>query len=145
MKKRQFDYPDNVHFVCSKCGVCCGDTKEKLRHILLLQSEAERISGFVGQQIPEFAEKVEGRAPYVFEMKKTREEGQCLFLEGDKCMIYSQRPIICRFYPFELRHVTVKGFEFHCARECPGIGKGRLLREEHFRKLFQLALVSTRM
>ena len=145
MKNSQFNYPENIRFACSRCGICCGNTEKKQRHILLLQSEAERISGLTEQQIPEFAEEIEGRAPYVFEMKKTREGGQCVFLKGSKCRIYSKRPMICRFYPFELRPVADERFEFLCTNECPGIGKGRLLHEEYFRKLFQLALMRTRM
>jgi len=144
VKNSQFSYPENIRFACSRCGICCGNTEQKQRHILLVQSEVERISGFAGQQIPEFAEKIEGRAPYVFEMKKTR-EGHCVFLKGNKCWIYSKRPMICRFYPFELRPVADERFEFLCTNECPGIGKGRLLHEEYFRKLFQLALMRTRM
>jgi len=123
--------------------MCCGDTALKKRHILLLESDTEQIAEFVGQQVTDFAKKVEGRQPFVFEMKKTRDGGQCLFLRDNKCTIYPKKPIICRFYPFELRFTTKKKFEFRCTTECPGVGKGRLLSDRYFRKLFQLAHKST--
>ena len=145
MKKSGLNYPKNTRFVCSKCGICCGDTARKQRRILLLQGEAENISGFVGQQISEFAEKVEGRSPYVFGMRKTRDVGRCLFLMDNKCAIYLKRPIICRFYPFELIPTTNNRSEFHCSDECPGLGKGKLLTEGYFQRLFQTARRSTRI
>jgi len=120
-----------------RCGICCGDTPEKLRHPLLLDSEAERIAAFTGKPISEFASRVEGREPYTCDMKKT--EGKCVFLVGNECTIYSVRPLVCRFYPFELKAAENGQHAFHPTDECPGLGKGKRLGEEHFRRLFRLA------
>ena len=67
-----FDYP-TVRFKCVKCGICCGDTTEKTRHILLLTEEAEKIAEATKQPVTRFAAKIEDKAPYAFEMKKTIE------------------------------------------------------------------------
>lgn len=136
--KDEFSYPENVRFFCLKCGTCCGDTELKQRHILLMKSEAEKISKLEGLQIADFAEKHKGRGPYLFEIKKTKDRGQCLFLKNNRCAIYSKRPMICRFYPFELRPTAKKRFEFLCTTECPGIGIGTLLDKRYFEKLFRL-------
>ena len=133
----KFDYPVAVRFRCVKCGICCGDTKEKTRRILLLTSEAEQISKTTLQPPSQFAVKIEGREPYGYEMKK-REDGKCVFLENDRCTIYQVRPLICRYYPFELNSCAGK-YSFRFTEECPGIGKGRVLGEEYFRKMFRLA------
>ncbi len=132
-----FQYPKGTRFICLKCGLCCGDTPKKLRHPLLLCEEAERIVAFVGKPVSEFAAQVEGKEPYTFDMKKV--EGKCVFLADNKCTIYSVRPLICRFYPFELKPAENGQHAFHPTDECPGLGKGRELLEEHFRKLFRLA------
>ena len=29
-----FNYPDNIKFDCIYCGICCGDTSNKKRHIM---------------------------------------------------------------------------------------------------------------
>lgn len=139
MKTGRFVYPKDLRFYCLKCGICCGDTKLKHRHVLLTQEEAEEISTFLGKPILDFAGKTCGRAPYLWEMKKSQELGQCLFLKDSCCTIYAERPMICRFYPFELKSSASEGFKFFCTSECPGIGKGRVLREGHFQRLFQLA------
>ena len=135
----KFEYPVAIRFRCIKCGMCCGDTKEKTRHILLLKSEAEQVSKATSQPILKFAVKTLGNEPYEFEMKKKMEDGKCLFLKNDHCTIYSVRPLICRFYPFELNSHG-GNYHFLFTKECLGIGKGKLLGEGYFKKLFRLAL-----
>ncbi len=139
MKETDFNYPEKVRFACLRCGICCGDTNQKQRHILLISSEAERISALVRQPTSRFSVEIEGRAPYLFEMKKTQADQKCIFLENNKCRIYKERPIICRFYPFELRVSMNEKPRFLYTNECPGIGKGRFLSEIHFRRLFRIS------
>jgi Fe-S-cluster containining protein len=79
-----FEYPTNLRFYCAKCGICCGDTKEKTRHILLLGAEAEQIANKTSQPISKFAEKIKNRTPYVYELKKTAENGRCVFLKNTR-------------------------------------------------------------
>jgi Fe-S-cluster containining protein len=142
-QKVNFDYPTALHFRCIKCGICCGNTQEKIRHILLLSAEAEQIAAATSHPISEFAVKVEGKAPYSHEMRKTGEDGKCIFLENNRCTIYPLRPLICRFYPFELKTALNRKHEFLYTDECPGIGKGKVFEKKHFKKLFQLANVKT--
>ncbi|MGQ9530437.1 MAG: YkgJ family cysteine cluster protein [Candidatus Bathycorpusculaceae bacterium] len=120
-----FDYPKNVRFTCERCAICCGDTEERSRTILLLKVEAQQISKETSKRIEEFAEKIEASQPYVYQMRKT--EGKCVFLKGNLCSIYRIRPLICRFYPFRLNTKNGK-FEFTYTNECPNIGKRPKLR-----------------
>jgi Fe-S-cluster containining protein len=138
-EKVGFKYPGNVRFHCLLCGICCGDTKEKARHILLLDAEAEKIAKATLKPVSGFAEKIEGHEPYIYEMKKTAKEGKCVFLENERCTIYALRPLICRFYPFELRVGTNGKHEFLCTTECPGVGRGKKLKQDYFERLFQEA------
>jgi Fe-S-cluster containining protein len=134
-----FTYPNNVLFDCSKCGLCCGDTKEKNRHILLLESEANTISAQTCLPRQEFTREAKGESPYCYEIKKSK-EGKCLFLKDNECSIYSLRPLICRFYPFELKFEQDKGQHvFDFTVECPGISKGRRITRKDFNELFLLA------
>ncbi len=130
-----FDYPKNVRFTCERCAKCCGDTKERVRSILLLKIEAERISQRTLKDIRKFAEKIEGSEPYVYQMKKTH-GGKCLFLKDNSCSIYQMRPLICRFYPFQLKNIRDRKPMFTYTDECPSIGKGPQLKRSFFEKLF---------
>jgi Fe-S-cluster containining protein len=132
-----FNFPQ-CQFECSKCGLCCGDTEQKTRRILLLESEAEEISRKTSQPPEVFCEEISGKEPYVYEMKKTM--GKCVFLKDNQCTIYEMRPLICRFYPFELKFSSDQNrYIFTATLECIGIGKGKNLCKEDFEKLFLLA------
>jgi Fe-S-cluster containining protein len=137
-----FNYPAAVHFQCTKCGICCGDTKQKTRHILLLKTEAEQIATTTTQPTSTFTTKIKDKAPYSHEMKKTK-EGKCIFLKNNRCTIYTTRPLICRFYPFELKTAHNGKHTFLYTTECPGINKGSMLSKNYFRKLLRLAHAQT--
>lgn len=130
-----FEYPRNVRFKCGRCAICCGDTDAKLRKILLMKLEAAHLSDKTGKPIDEFADRRVGSEPYVYEMKKNR-EGKCVFLRENACSIYGIRPLICTFYPFELRVNRASRHIFSYTDECPCIGQGLELRKAYFDKLF---------
>ena len=132
-----FKYPEKVRFKCLKCGICCGDTQERKRHILLLDEEANNIAQTVNKSVDEIASKVEGARPYAYEMKKDKIDGKCIFLEGNDCAIYSKRPLICRFYPFGLETSQKQQKVFFFTNECPGIGKGRAMKKNDFCRLLK--------
>ena len=133
-----FTYPVNILFDCNRCGLCCGDTKQKTRHILLLEAEAKKIASHTSRLIADFSGEIK-KFPYVYEMKKTG-EGKCVYLKDNQCSIYPFRPLICRFYPFELKFDETKGLHnFDFTIECPGINQGRVFQEKDFKKLFKLA------
>jgi len=97
------------------------------------------MSEIISKPVEEFATKIEGHEPYVYEMRKTAGEGKCVFLEEKTCTIYEVRPLICRFYPFQLETTDDRKYKFFCTKECPGIGKGKKLGKNHFENLFQRA------
>ena len=138
-QKENFKHPTTLRFHCAKCGLCCGNTKERQRHILLLPKEAQEIAAVTSKPISVFANIIDGKEPYTYEMKKTKENSACFFLADNLCSIYSFRPLICRFYPFELGKGESKEPQFSFTRECPGIEKGRILGAKYFKKLFTLA------
>ena len=139
LEKKDFTHPVKVRFECNRCGLCCGDTEQKTRHILLLKSEAEKISSQTCQPIADFAVEVEEKQPYVYEMKKLN-EGKCVFLTNNHCSIYCLRPLICMFYPFELKFNEDKAtYEFSFTLECPEINQGKLYSTFDFKKLFDVA------
>ena len=139
LEKLGFTHPVSIKFECVRCGLCCGDTKEKARHILILDAEAKKIVSATFMLVPDFSWEIKDKHPYVYEMKKTS-EGKCVFLKDNQCSIYPLRPLICRFYPFELKFDEKKGLHnFDFTLECPRINQGKLIGEKDFKKLFELA------
>jgi len=141
----QFEWPANISFNCNKCGLCCGDTSKKTRHVLLLKSDAQKIKEHIKQPIKQFAHKIQGKAPYIFEMRKNPTDGKCVFLRNNQCTIYEHRPLICKFYPIELTTDETGKPIFKATLECPGIccqdteGVGKKLGEDYFSALLDLA------
>lgn len=134
-----FIYPDNVLFECNRCALCCGDTKEKTRHVLLLKCETKTISSETFLPTSVFAIEISDNVPYSYELKKNN-EGKCFFLRDNKCSIYAVRPLICRFYPFELKFSVEKDKHvFSFTLECPGISQGKKMGQKDFEALFDLA------
>jgi Fe-S-cluster containining protein len=103
----------------------------------MLDIETRRISEVTAKPVEEFSKKTEGREPYVYEMKKTNKGGKCVFLKENLCTIYAIRPLICRFYPFELKTQKNGKYVFTDTAECPGIGKGKRLQKVYFENLLQ--------
>jgi hypothetical protein len=134
--KMEFDYPRNVRFKCERCALCCGDARNRVRSILLLKIETDYISRKTSKSPDEFAEKVEGFEPYTYRMKKTN-DGKCVFLKDNSCSIYETRPLICRFYPFQLKNIRTDRYAFEYTTECPGIGKGPKVKKRFFERLFK--------
>lgn len=133
-----FEYPERVRFVCERCAVCCGDTKDRNRTILLLEIEAEHIARQTSRTSDVFAETIVGFAPYVYRMKKT-DDGKCVFLKGNVCSIYHVRPLVCRFYPFQLDGRNGRQ-KFTYTGECPGVGNGPQMRRGFYGRLFKESL-----
>ena len=135
----EFTCPNNLFFECSECGLCCGDTEEKIRHILLLEAEANKILTETSLPKQAFAKPISTKNPYCYEMKKNS-EGKCFFLKDNQCTIYTSRPLICWFYPFKLKFNSEKNqYDFSFTVECPQIGSGKTLTRNDFKKLFLLA------
>jgi Fe-S-cluster containining protein len=131
----RFEFPKDVRFECSRCALCCGDTEAKQRTILLLRSEAERISRTASKKASEFAHRKRGAEPYAYAMRK-KADGKCVFLADNLCTIYGIRPLICRFYPFRLDNPSNGEYVFSVTQECPGVGKGRQFKRRYFDALF---------
>lgn len=135
----EFIYPDDIRFSCNRCGLCCGDTDKKTRHILLLRSEGEKIAKETGLPTSEFLTAIDDKQTFCYEMKKSK-SGKCNFLKDNGCSIYSLRPLICRFYPFQLTFDPDKEKHvFNFTKECPSINQGKLFTKKEFEFLFELA------
>lgn len=104
-----------------------------------MESEANAISLEICLPKHDFAKQITDKNPYCYEMVKNIED-KCFFLKDNRCSIYKLRPLICRFYPFELKFEVDKNQHvFDFTVECPGINKGRMMCKRDFEELFSLA------
>jgi Fe-S-cluster containining protein len=105
----------------------------------MLDSETREIQQKTGRGADEFCFEILDKQPYGFEMKKGL-DGKCVFLTVAGCSIYDFRPLVCRFYPFELKFdETQQKYVFNATIECPALNQGKLLSQIEFRRLLWLA------
>jgi Fe-S-cluster containining protein len=104
----------------------------------MTDNEANRIAANIHQPTKDFSTQT-GEEPYSHEMKKIG--GRCNFLDcNNQCQIYQFRPIICRFYPFELKFDVLSNMHvFGYTAECPQVGYGIKITKKHYAALFGLA------
>lgn len=110
---RIIDFPDErleeiiqeVGFFCDCCGKCC--TSEFNDHVFLLDEDAERIMEIAGREALrpapyyEFCDNL-GRFYVMGYALRNKSGGNCIFYTGGRCEHYSDRPEICRIYPYML-------------------------------------------
>jgi hypothetical protein len=136
MEVQDFSYPVGVMFRCVRCARCCRDTEKRVRKILVSADDLRAIVLRTGLKVEEFSDPVEGQGDFTRSIRKT--EGRCVFLRGNVCRIYRDRPLICRFYPFFLERLG-DSFRFGFDADCPGIGGGRERSRDFFAGLLALA------
>jgi Fe-S-cluster containining protein len=100
-----------------------------------LKTDVDRISNKTLLDSHEFAEEISGFKPYLYQMRKNK-DGKCYFLRNNLCTIYKIRPLICRFFPFQLKNLGNNRYSFSYTKNCPGIGKETQLKKVFFESLF---------
>lgn len=93
-----------LDFACSGCGRCCRDLRVPLTLADARRLPASAVAWLTPHEVdmtgePEsFVLLPEGRRA----MMLARVDGACVFLRGERCTVYSQRPSACRLYPFDV-------------------------------------------
>jgi Fe-S-cluster containining protein len=131
-------------FECTKCGACCrneyllvtvtgsdivniaavlGLGPDELLKALDFYIVSDSVSTPVGlERIPSVATE-QGLA---FIALKKMENGDCIFLKEDLCMIHPVRPLVCRAFPFVFTESKgQRNWGLSAKKEiCPGLGIG---------------------
>jgi Fe-S-cluster containining protein len=149
-------------FECTKCGACC---REDSLLITVTGSDIVRISTALGLSPKETMRALDfyvvderdtvpvglreipspnterGRA---FIALKKMENGDCIFLKDDLCMIHAFRPVVCRSFPFTFHDNQGEhmwGLSI-LKKICPGLGTGSRVTDAEINELSALVLES---
>ncbi len=80
-------------YACAACGRCCRD-----KGIRVNPYEIARLARLRGTSTTQFI------GEFVFEGElRRRDDGSCVFLEGNGCAVHADRPYVCRLYPLTRR------------------------------------------
>ena len=144
-------------FECTKCGACCRN-----EHLLITVTNRDifrmaktlgidthgiiRALDFYiledGEPIPaglEIIPPIETERGPAYVALKKMENGDCIFLKDDQCMIHPIRPVVCKSFPFVFRESNGElSWGYSSKKEiCPGLDSGPIISEEELVSLAQ--------
>lgn len=124
MTKRTPWYREGLRFECTQCGACCsGEPGYVFVSDDEIQSMADRLQMAFDAFERKFVRMV-GTDKSLVEYP----DGDCIFLDPDSrhCLVYEQRPIQCRTWPFWDSTLEDEAAWEEACDVCPGSGVGRL-------------------
>ncbi len=150
---------DRIQFECIKCGACCREdallvtvTGRDIARISmglgLESSDAVKAFDFYlmsGSESPEGLRNISAlnteQGPAYIALKKL-ENGDCIFLKDDLCMIHTIRPGVCMSFPFVFWDGgDEKTWGLSAMKEiCPGLGSGPKVEISDLRELADAVL-----
>ncbi|MFX1559489.1 MAG: YkgJ family cysteine cluster protein [Promethearchaeota archaeon] len=145
---------DLIRFECTKCGACCRedsllvtvtgrDISRIAKGLTLGPSEVIRALDFYlssGIEIPhglrDYPVVNTEKGPAFIALKKL-ENGDCVFLKDNLCMIHTIRPAACRSFPFVFSNNDDSTFWGLSALKqiCPGLGVGPRVKDSELKEL----------
>ncbi|MHA2145362.1 MAG: YkgJ family cysteine cluster protein [Candidatus Thorarchaeota archaeon] len=136
-------FDEKIHFECIKCGACC---REDSLLVTVTGRDLARISMILGLEAGELIKAVdfyltsgistqEGLRDFpalntekgpAFVALKKMDDGDCVFLKDDLCMIHSIRPVVCKSFPFVFQDAgDHRKWGLSAMKSiCPGLGDG---------------------
>lgn len=94
---RRFGEDIEAEIDCTACANCC-----RVTEVEITRRDIEKLAKFVGMTIEEFICDSTQQAESG-EMILKRNEGGCVFLEGNLCSVYDARPQNCVYFPHVVR------------------------------------------
>jgi Fe-S-cluster containining protein len=123
-------YKNGLYFQCTLCGECCRHTDGKVE---ITSGEVLEIAGFLAITPEEFLGKYCRQVNGSIELSEN-EQGHCIFLLQDRCIIYYYRPSQCRTFPFWPEILKSHYRWKQLLSFCPGIDQGNWHSPETIRE-----------
>jgi uncharacterized protein len=122
----QVFYSDGLRFSCTQCSRCC---RHDSGYVFLSRQDLTRLLNRLEMDEEEFIQDFCVTVPDGFGNQISlgeQENKDCIFWSDGGCSVYEDRPEQCRTYPFWSHVLESEESWNREARECPGIGIGRL-------------------
>ena len=125
MPRKPF-YSEGIRFECQGSGKCC-TSRGNYGFVYLNEADRKRFADFLGLSVEQFLKTYcETKNGWVFLKDDPSKNGDCRFLEERKCAAYDARPEQCRTWPFWPENMNPRTWNGDIAKNCPGVGKGKL-------------------
>ncbi len=94
---RRFGEQIEAEIDCTACANCC-----RVTEVGITEKDIEKLAKFVGTTEIEFVDQFTALDASGARILK-RNEGGCVFLEGNLCSVYQARPVNCANFPHVVR------------------------------------------
>jgi len=115
-------YALGLCFECTHCGNCCRLPGGKVE---LSQKEISEMSQTLHVRVDSFIQQFCHPDSNGYRLKE-QEDGACIFLKDNLCIIYDKRPLQCRTFPFWTENLKSPYRWKQLRHICPGLDKGKL-------------------
>ncbi len=134
MPRKPF-YSEGIRFECQGSGKCC-TSRGTYGFVYLTEQDRNRFAKFFNLTVDEFITKhCNTKNGWVFLKDDPSKNGDCVYLEGNRCTTYEARPEQCRTWPFWPENMNPKTWSKDIEGYCPGVGKGKLHTYEEIKAI----------
>lgn len=124
-----------IRFECQGSGRCCV-SRNGYGYVYLTKEDRIRMAEALKLSTTQFTKKYCKKEDGIYHLVDGK-EGECFFLEGQKCGIYKARPTQCRTWPFWPEVMDAKVWDEEVASFCPGVGKGKVWSQEDIAEILE--------
>ncbi len=123
-------YDNGLQFSCQRCSYCCGHSPG---FVYLSKRDLDTLRAHFNMTVKEFVEKYCRWADYYYGEQVLalleKKNYDCILWDSG-CSAYEARPVQCSTYPFWAWMLKDKETWDECAKECPGMNKGKTWTKE---------------
>ncbi|MAD61278.1 MAG: zinc/iron-chelating domain-containing protein [Myxococcales bacterium] len=110
-------YSSGLKFTCTGCGACCTGSGR----VWLNEPEIFKIAELLKMEAADLVEQAIERREGRWTIKESPHNGDCHFLEGNRCTIYQARPQQCQGFPWWPSTLSSQAAWEEARRVCEGI------------------------
>ncbi len=111
-------YKEGLSFKCTGCGKCCTGSPG---YVWVQVEEVEQMADFLKITVSDFTKRYLRELNGRLALKERVKTYDCIFLDGTRCKIYSERPKQCRTFPWWQQNLNSKEDWEEAAKHCEGI------------------------
>ena len=139
---KNIDFKNGIRFECQGTGNCCV-SRNSYGFVYLSDVDIKRFSKFFKITQKKFKDKYcQITNGFIHLSEKSKLNGNCIFLKNKKCTVYTSRPSQCRTLPFWKDNMNVKVWNQDISINCPGVGKGKIIKRKEIDKLLKEDLIN---
>ncbi len=132
------DIENGIRFECQGSGNCCV-SRGSYGYVYLSKKDIKTLSAEMKITKKKFIKNYCQETDNFIHLKELKKnKGNCIFLIDKRCSVYKSRPIQCRTWPFWPENMNTKNWNNDIAKNCPGVGKGRIIKKREILKQLKI-------